>query len=265
MNDSTADAGTPGLATDLLRLHTDPDLLVMVTVWDAISARVVADQPGCRALATASHSIAATFGYPDGEQIPLDLMIDMVGRIAAAVDVPVSADLEAGYGDPGETIRRAIGVGVVGANLEDGMRPLPEAVTAVEAAMNAAQAEGVPDFVLNARTDVVLRGADRDPAEVLRDAIERGRAFLDAGAPVVFVPGRLDLEMVHALVEGIGDRRVTTIGAPGNPAVGDLQAAGVARVSYGPWTQRLALTHLADAAADLLSGAPLPGGVRVLN
>ena len=139
-------------AADLLRLHTDPELLVVVNVWDVISATVVADVPGTRALATASHSIAATLGYADGEKIPLDLMIDMVGRIAAAVDLPVSADLEAGYGDAGETVRRAIGVGIVGANLEDQMKPLAEAVKAVEAAVAAAEAAGVA-FVLNARTD----------------------------------------------------------------------------------------------------------------
>jgi 2-methylisocitrate lyase-like PEP mutase family enzyme len=139
-------------AAELLRLHTDPALLVVVNVWDVISATVVADVPGTRALATASHSIAATLGYPDGERIPRDLMIDMVGRIAAAVDLPVSADLEAGYGDAGETARRAIGVGIVGANLEDQMKPLPDAAAAVAAVVEAGEAEGVP-FVLNARTD----------------------------------------------------------------------------------------------------------------
>ena len=145
-------------AAELLRLHTDPELLVVVNVWDAISATVLADVPGTRALATASHSIAATLGYPDGERIPRDLMIDMVGRIAAAVDLPVSADLEAGYGDAGETVRRAIGVGIVGANLEDQMKPLPDAVPAVAAVAAAGEAEGVP-FVLNARTDAFLRAA----------------------------------------------------------------------------------------------------------
>jgi 2-methylisocitrate lyase-like PEP mutase family enzyme len=265
MSTDTNRHSTASLATELLRLHTDPELLVMVNVWDVVGATVVADQPGCRALATASHSIAATFGYPDGEKIPRDLMIDMCGRIAAAVDVPVSADLESGYGDPGETIRRAIGVGVVGANLEDAMRPMDESVAAVEAAVAAAIAEGVPDFVLNARTDAFLRGADRDPADVLQDAIARGRAYVEAGAPVVFVPGKLSMEVVNALVEGIGERRVTTIGSPGANPIAALQEAGVARVSYGPWTQRLALTHLADAAADLLAGSPLPEGIRVLN
>lgn len=129
--------GLPARAGELARLHTDPELLVMVNVWDVASARVVANLPGAKALATASHSIAASYGYEDGELIPLYLMIDMVGRIAAAVDLPVSADLEAGYGDAGETVRRAIGVGIVGANIEDQMRPLPEAVRVVEAAVAA--------------------------------------------------------------------------------------------------------------------------------
>ncbi len=251
-------------AAELLRLHTDPELLVVVNVWDVVGATVVAGVPGTRALATASHSIAATFGYPDGEQIPVDLMIDMVGRIAAAVDLPVSADLEAGYGDPGETVRRAVGVGVVGANLEDRMRPLPEAVEAVAAVVRAGAAEGVP-FVLNARTDAFLRAGDRDRADVLADAVERGRAFLDVGADCVFVPGLLDEPTVAALVEGIGERRVSVIAAPGSIPQARLAELGVARVSFGPWTQRATLTHLADLAADLYAGGALPEDVRPLN
>jgi 2-methylisocitrate lyase-like PEP mutase family enzyme len=251
-------------AADLLRLHTDPELLVVVNVWDVVGATVVADVPGTRALATASHSIAATFGYPDGERIPVDLMIDMVGRIAAAVDLPVSADLEAGYGDPGETVRRAIGVGVVGANLEDRMAPLPEAVAAVAAAVGAGAAEGVP-LVLNARTDAFLTAGGRDRADVLADAVERGRAFLDAGAACVFVPGPLDEPTVAALVEGIGERRVSVIGGPGSLPQARLAELGVARVSFGPWTQRATLTHLADLAADLYAGGALPAGVRPLT
>ena len=151
-------------ATDLLRLLQDPALLTVVNVWDAISAFVVADVPGTTALATASHSIAATLGYEDGEQIPVQEMLDMCRRIVEAVDLPVSADLEAGYGDAPDTIRRAIGVGVVGANIEDQMKPLTRAADQVEAVVAAAAGEGVPDFVLNARTDAFLTAGDRDPA-----------------------------------------------------------------------------------------------------
>jgi 2-methylisocitrate lyase-like PEP mutase family enzyme len=250
-------------AAELLRLHSDPELLVVVNVWDVITATVVADQ-GSKALATASHSIAASLGYADGENIPRDEMIAAVGRIAGAVDIPVSADLEAGYGDAGETVRRAIGVGVVGANLEDQMRPLATAAGEVSAAVKAGEAEGVP-FVLNARTDAFLKGADRDPKDVLADAIERGRAFLDAGASCVFVPGRLDEATVTALVEGIGERKVSVINVPGSLSQARLQELGVARVSYGPWIQRAALTYLADLTTDILGGANLPEGVRPLN
>ena len=256
--------GTAEKAAHLLRLHTGPDLLMVVNVWDVVSATVVASVPGTKAIATASHSIAATFGYPDQEVIPRDLMIDMCGRIAAAVDLPVSADLEAGYGDAGETVRRAIGVGVVGANLEDQMRPLPEAVAAVRAAVAAGEAEGLP-FVLNARTDAYFMAGERDPKEVLADAIERGRAFLDEGAACVFVPGQLDEPTVAALVDGIGERRVSVIAVPGSLSTARLAELGVARVSFGPFTQWATLGHLAELATDLYAGASLPPGIRPPN
>ena len=130
-------------ARTLLDLHTAPEILVLTNVWDVISASVVAAVPGVKALATASHSIAATFGYQDGENIPLDLHLDMVRRIAAAVDLPVTMDMEAGYGDPGETTRRAIEAGAVGGNLEDQMRPLDDAVAAVEAVLRAGHDAGI--------------------------------------------------------------------------------------------------------------------------
>src|SRR5687768_13459019 len=129
-------------ARALLELHTAPEILVLANVWDVVSARVVAATEGVRALATASHSIASTFGYEDGENIPLNLHLDMVGLIVAAVDLPVTMDFEAGYGDPGETARRAIGIGVVGGNLEDQMKPLEESVTAVEAVLRAVRDAG---------------------------------------------------------------------------------------------------------------------------
>src|SRR4029450_8504621 len=113
-------------ARTLLDLHTAPEILVLANVWDVASAQVVAATDGVRALATASHSIASTFGYQDGENIPLNLHLDMVGLIVAAVDLPVTMDFEAGYGDPGETARRAIEIGVVGGNLDEPMKPVRE-------------------------------------------------------------------------------------------------------------------------------------------
>jgi len=256
---------TSSRATDFLQLHRAPSLLPVVNVWDAISATVVADVPGTRALATASHSIAATLGYPDGEQIPVAEMLDMCRRIVEAVELPVSADLEGGYGDAPDTIRRAIGVGVVGANLEDQMKPLAEAAAQVEAVMAAAAAEGVPDFVLNARTDAFVKAGDRDPADVLADAVERTRAYVDAGAPVVFVPGKLDEHQVTTLVEALGPQRLTLIGVPGSLSLARIEELGVARVSYGPNSQRVALTALQELVEDVYAGGGLPDSMRVLN
>ncbi|MFF7681168.1 isocitrate lyase/phosphoenolpyruvate mutase family protein [Microbacterium sp. NPDC007973] len=251
-------------AQTLVGLHAAPEILRVVNVWDVVSARAVAALPETKALATAGHSIAATFGYEDGENIPVELMLDMVGRIVAAVDVPVSADLDAGFGDPGETTRRAIGVGVVGANVEDRVKPLAEAVAAVEAVIAAGEAEGVP-FALNARTDVFLKGADRPLDDKIADAVERGRAFLAAGATSVFVPGKLDADTTRRLVEGLGERKLSVIGVPGNLTAAEYEALGVARISYGPQTQRVALTALQDLAIDLYADGVIPSTVRELN
>lgn len=251
-------------AQTLLDLHTAPELLTVVNVWDAITARVVTEVEGTRALATASHSIAASHGYEDGENIPVDEMIAAIGLIVANTHLPVSADLEAGYGDPGETARKAIGVGAVGANLEDQQKPLKEAVAAVEAVVKAGEAEGIP-FVLNARTDVVAQAGDRPHDEVIADAIERGRAFIDVGAPVVFVPGPLSEDDVRAFVDAWGPQRLTTIGYPGSIPLARQQELGVARVSYGPFTQSVALMALQDLARDVEGGGRLPDDFRVLN
>ena len=252
-------------AQELQRLHADPDLLLMVNVWDAITATVVAQTPGTKALATASHSIAASHGYPDGEVIPREEMIAAVGLIArTAGDLPVTADLEGGYGDPGGTVARAIDVGIVGANLEDQMKPLADLVKAVEAAVAAGESAGVA-FVLNARTDAFLKAGDRNPEEVLAAAIERGRAYLDTGASNFFAPGELDETTVGRLVEALGERKVNIIGIPGAIDLATAQRLGVARVSYGPWSQNVALTALANLASDVYSGGGLPEGTRKLN
>jgi 2-methylisocitrate lyase-like PEP mutase family enzyme len=253
-------------ARELLDLHTAPQILVLANVWDVVSARVVAATEGVRAIATASHSVAATFGYEDGEQIPLDLHLSMAGRIVRAVDLPVTMDLEAGYGDPGETAKRAIGLGVVGGNLEDRMAPLDDAVAAVEAVLAAGRAAGI-DFVLNARTDAFLTGPRHaDRGGLVAEAVRRGRAFLEAGAPVVFVPGVVARDEIEALVDGLGPRKLSLLSVPGlSPPVRELEALGVARVSTGPFTQQVALTALQDATAEIVAGGALPPGTRRLN
>lgn len=246
------------------QLHSAPEILRMVNVWDAVSAKTIAALPETRAIATAGHSMAATFGYPDG-QIPLELALDMIGRIVEAVGaLPVTADLDAGFDDAGETIRRAIGVGIVGANVEDRLVPLADAVARVEAVIAAGEAEGVP-FVLNARTDAFTRAGGRPVEESVADAIERGRAFLDAGATTVFVPGVLNADVTRQLVEGIGERKVSVIGLLGALSAKEYEELGVARITYGPTTQRVALTALQDVAKELYADAVIPESTRALN
>ncbi|WP_282846923.1 isocitrate lyase/PEP mutase family protein [Microbacterium oxydans] len=254
---------TAAKAQTLVGLYDAPEILRVVNVWDVVSARAVAALPETKAIATAGHGIAASFGYEDGST-PRDIMIDMVGRIAAAVQVPVTADLDDGYGDAGETTRLAIGVGVVGANVEDRLKPLDESVAAVEAIVKAAQSEGV-SFALNARTDAFVRAGGRPVQESIADAIQRGRAYLDAGATAVFVPGILDMNVTRQLVEGIGERRVSVIGIPGALAASEYEKLGVARISYGPLPQRVALTALQELAADLYAGGVVPANLPALN
>lgn len=245
-------------------LHHSPTILRLVNVWDAVTTRVVSDLPGAEAIATAGHSIAASYGYPDGEHIPLDLTIDALARIAAVTTLPVSADLDGGYGNAGETVRRAIAVGVCGANIEDQLRPLAEATAVMEAAVKAGEAEGV-QFVLNARTDAVVKGGDRPREQSLADAIERGRAYLDVGATCIFVPGVLDANDTKTLVEGIGVGKVSVIGLPGALPAAHYEALGVARISYGPTTQNVALTALKRLGESLLADGVVPVDLEQLN
>ncbi|MBU4464332.1 MAG: isocitrate lyase/phosphoenolpyruvate mutase family protein [Actinobacteria bacterium] len=250
-------------AQTLAALHAAPEILRVVNVWDVISAQAIAALPETKALATAGHSIAASFGYPDGT-IPLDVSLSMISRIVESTDLPVTSDLDDGYDEPGETVRRAIQVGVVGANVEDRLRPLDESVARVAAVIRAGEAEGVP-FVLNARTDAFVRGGDRPIEASIADAIERGKAFLDAGANLVFVPGILDAAVTRQLVEGIGERKISVIGLPGSLTAAEYEALGVARVSYGPMPQRVALTALQDLAIDLYKDGVIPASTRALN
>ena len=246
-------------AQALLDMHTAPEILTLPNVWDVASAQAVAGVDGVRALATASHAISAALGYEDGENIPLDLHLEMVERITSAVDLPVSMDFEAGYGDAGETARRAIAVGVVGGNLEDQVKPLDEAVAAVEAVLAAGRDAGI-DFVLNARTDVfVLRKKGADRKELMREAVRRGQAFLEAGAPVVFVPGVMTRDEIEILVAELGPQKASLIAVPGvTPPTRELEEMGVARVSTGPFTMYAALNALREAAAAFVSGGSLP-------
>jgi 2-methylisocitrate lyase-like PEP mutase family enzyme len=243
---------------DTLRdLHTAPELLVLVNAWDAASARTIAAADGCRALATASWAIAAAHGVPDGE-LDRDAMLAAVARIAGAVEVPVSADLEDGYGatpaEVGDTIARAIEAGAVGCNLEDGTRPAAEHAARVAAARAAGERAGVP-LVINARTDVFLNGTGG-----AEDALARGRAYREAGADCIFVPGVTDAETIETLVNEMGTC-VSLLVTPASPPLGELERMGVARVSVGPGAMGAALAALREAAGALLARGAYPPGL----
>lgn len=249
-------------AIALRDLYQAPEILRVVNVWDAISTKVVADLPETWAIATAGHSIAASHGYPDGG-MPLQVALDAVEIIVKATELPVSADLDDGYDEPGETIRRAIGIGVVGANVEDRLKPFDESVAQVRSMVAAAAAEGVP-FQLNARTDAIARGTG-PLSERLPEAIKRGKAFLEEGASLVFIPGLMDRESVEQVVAALGRNTVSVIGLPGALTAAEYEALGIARISYGPLPQRVTLLALQDLAKDLYGSGLIPADLPALN
>jgi len=191
-------------------------------------------------------------------------MLASVARIVRATQLPVTADLDAGFGDAGESVRRAIGVGVSGANIEDQLRPLGEATAMMRAAVEAGEAEGV-DFVLNARTDALIRSEGLSREASLAEAIERGRAYLEVGATCVFVPGIVTIEEAEQLARGIGERKVSLIGLPGTPSAAEYEAVGVARISYGPMPQNVALTALKLLGNSLYGDGVIPAFTERLN
>jgi 2-methylisocitrate lyase-like PEP mutase family enzyme len=222
-------------------LHVPGTPVVLANAWDVASARVVEDA-GAAAVATTSAGAAWSLGAPDGDRITREQAVGLVARVAAAVAVPVTADVENGFADKpegvAETIRAVLGAGAVGVNLEDtaypaaGATPVPlaEQVERIAAARRAAEEAGVPLYI-NARIDTFLRGVGA-PEDRLAATIQRATAFLNAGASGVFVPGTTDLETVAALVEAI-DAPLNVLAGPGSPAIAELARLGVARVSLG--------------------------------
>ena len=193
------------------RMHLEPPILVLPNAWDVASAKVLAALDGCRALATSSAAVARALGWEDGERAPAAEMIEAAGRIAAAVDLPVTADLERGYGDPAGTARAAWDAGLVGMNFEDstraGLVPVAEQVEAIRAIRAA-----VPDLVINARVDVFLGIGRGDIAE----AAERANAYLAAGADCVY-PILAPADSIPALVHRI-DGPMNVIAGDGTPS-----------------------------------------------
>lgn len=249
-------------AEALRALYQAPEIVRVINVWDAISTKVVADLPETKAIATAGHSIAASHGYEDGG-MPLQVALDAVEVIVKATNLPVTADLDDGYAEPGETIRRAIAIGVVGANVEDRLKPFDESVARVRAIIAAAEAEGVP-FQLNARTDAIARGTG-PLSDRLPEAIKRGKAFLDEGAAIVFIPGLTDRESVQQVVAALGRNTVSVIGLPGALTAEEYEELGIARISYGPLVQRVTLLALQNLAKDLYGSGVIPKDLPALN
>ena len=249
----------PDPAERLRELHKAPPIFVIPNAWDAASARVF-EAEGFPAIGTTSAGVAASLGYPDGGIVPSREMIEAVARIVRAVKVPVSADIEHAYGTTpdavAEVVLRVIAAGAVGINVEDyvpgaaDLEPLALQVDKIKAILKAATKAGVR-VVLNARTDVFLRELGASPTR-LGVAVERGKAFLDAGAACVFVPGVRDRDTIGALVRGIGGP-VNVLAVEGTPPIAELEALGVARVSVGSGPMRAALAVVRDVARELKS------------
>jgi 2-methylisocitrate lyase-like PEP mutase family enzyme len=229
-------------------LHQAPPLLVLPNAWDVASARVFAALPGCRAIATSSAAVARSLGWEDGEQAPVEEMLQVVERIAAAVDVPVTADLEAGYGDPPRTAAAALAAGAAGMNLEDSREGALLSPAEQEEIIRAVRA-AAPELVLNARVDVFLVG-DGD----LDEAIDRGNAYLAAGAGCVY-PIAAPFDLVGALAAGT-DGPVNVLVSPRDPPIAELARLGVARVTFGAGLATVALEE-----ASRLTAAAISSGV----
>ena len=234
--------------------------LILPNAWDAASARVL-ELAGFPAIATASAAIAFARGFADGERIGRDRMLSEIRLVASRVAIPVSADIEAGYGpttaDIEATVEGVIAAGAVGVNLEDarpegGAEPLFSLMAAssrVAAARTVADRRGLA-LTINARTDVFLLGLGDSNADRLAIAVERGRAYLAAGADIVFVPGQLDPTMVRQIADGIGGP-VSLLAGPGAPPAAELFAAGAHRISLGPHLMLSTLGHLRTVAGGI--------------
>lgn len=257
-----ADAALPALARRFHALHA-PDaarLLVLPNAWDAMTARLV-EEAGADAIATTSAGIAWAHGHPDGQRIARAEMLAAVERIARAVRVPVTADVESGYGtgtvaDAVATARGVLDAGAVGLNLEDAPGPDGAPVVAAEhhaervaAVRAAARAAGVPLFV-NARTDTYVRRLGASDAERFDETVRRAHLYAEAGADGIFVP-LAPVEAIGPLAAAI-PLPLNVIAGPGAPSVAELAQLGVRRVSLGPGLARTVMAHVRRVAREVL-------------
>ncbi|UOX90002.1 isocitrate lyase/phosphoenolpyruvate mutase family protein [Amycolatopsis sp. FBCC-B4732] len=243
----------------LFRAAHDGKPLLLANAWDAASAVVVA-ATGAKAIATSSAGVAWSQGYRDGERIPAAEMAAAVRRITRVVDLPVTADIEAGYGpDPADvaaTVTAIIHAGAVGVNLEDSRRPggplfdVAAQCARIRAAKDAAAAAGCPELFVNARTDGYLF-AIGDPAGRLDEVLCRAEAYADAGADGLFVPWLFDLDTLKR-ISTTTPLPVNAGIMPGGPTVAELAGAGVRRISLGSWLAQTAMAVTMATASDAL-------------
>jgi 2-methylisocitrate lyase-like PEP mutase family enzyme len=248
-------------------LHKGGTPLLLPNAWDAASAALIADA-GAQAIATTSGGVAWSLGRPDGQVLSRDEMIEAVRRIVAVVDVPVTADVEGGYGpgpdDVAATVGAVVAAGAVGINLEDS-RPDGSLFSAeqqserIRAAREAARRAGLPELVVNLRTDVFLFGIG-EPDGRLADVTARGAAYAEAGADSLFVPGFVDLEGLRELCAAC-PIPVSVMAGPGAPTVAEFAAVGVRRISVGTAIAQAAYTVAQRAAVELIR----EGGYSVLD
>lgn len=244
------------------KLHVPGKPVVLFNAWDAGSAQAVA-KAGAKAIATGSWSVAAAHGYGDGEKLPLELAIANLKRIVAAVDLPVTIDFESGYGRAPEVVSRAVAQaiegGAIGFNFEDriisaggGERDLysvEEQSSRIRAARKACEQTGIPAYI-NARSDVFLKvDATKHTKEHCDAALERARAYKDAGGSGLFVPGLVD-ETLIALICKACPLPVNAMIQSNSPPNKRLAQLGVARISYGPGPYRRAMQFLEEAARE---------------
>lgn len=250
-----------GRAVALRELHHGAKILILPNAWDCVSARLF-EEAGFPAIATTSGGVAAVLGYADGQHISAEEMLLLVGRIARTVAVPVTADLEAGYGtsatEIAEVMRRAIDAGVAGVNIEDGRgagRPLAgivEQSNTINAVRDVAAATGVP-LVINARVDVFLHGSG-DPEDRFKQAVERARTYCEAGADVIFPIGLRDFETISRFVRSV-ECPVNIMAGHGAPSIPELEKLGVRRVTFGSGMMRATMPVAWKLAKDIRTRA----------
>jgi 2-methylisocitrate lyase-like PEP mutase family enzyme len=234
----------------LRELHRGPRILVLPNAWDVASARIF-EKAGFPAIATTSAGIAFSLGYPDGQRIPRDEMITVVKRIVNAVAVPVTADVESGYGDAVATAQALMGAGTAGMNLEDVTGDDETSLVGIAAQCRIIEEiRATTDLVINARTDIYLMGIG-DAATRFERSLERVNAYLGAGADSVFVPGVRDADTIGRLVRAVKGP-LNILAVAGAPTITELERLGVRRVSVGSGPMRASMGLTERIAREML-------------